>query len=72
YIVFSPFSRWDTKDLSVNKSREIIKEIQKLKDIQIIVSGIGDPIGARLVTNLNKPNVNVTGIINLPPISKQI
>ncbi|KLI61561.1 ABC transporter substrate-binding protein [Brachyspira hyodysenteriae] len=42
------------------------------KDIPIIVSGIGDPIGARLVTNLNKPNVNVTGIINLPPISKQI
>lgn len=42
------------------------------KDIPIIVSGIGDPIGARLVTNLNKPNVNVTGTINLPPIEKQI
>ncbi|MEI0538440.1 ABC transporter substrate-binding protein [Brachyspira pulli] len=42
------------------------------KDIPVIVSGIGDPIGARLVTNLNKPNVNVTGTINLPPIEKQI
>lgn len=42
------------------------------KDIPIIVSGIGDPIGAKLVTNLNKPNVNVTGTINLPPIKKQI
>lgn len=42
------------------------------KDIPIIVSGIGDPIGARLVTNLNKPNVNVNGTINLPPIEKQI
>lgn len=42
------------------------------KDIPIIVSGIGDPIGAKLVTNLNKPNVNVTGTINLPPIEKQI
>ena len=25
-----------------------------------------------MVTNLNKPNVNVTGTINLPPIEKQI
>ena len=38
YIVFSPFSRWETKDLSVNKAREIIAEIKKLKDIQIIIS----------------------------------
>ena len=42
YIVFSPFSRWETKDLSVNKAREIIAEIKKLKDIQIIVSATLD------------------------------
>lgn len=42
YIVFSPFSRWETKDLSVNKTREIIDEIKKLKDIQIIVSATSD------------------------------
>lgn len=42
YIVFSPFSRWETKDLSVNKTREIIAEIKKLKDIQIIVSATSD------------------------------
>ena len=42
YIVFSPFSRWETKDLSVNKAREIIAEIKKLKDIQIIVSSTLD------------------------------
>lgn len=42
YIVFSPFSRWETKDLSVNKAREIISEIKKLKDIQIIVSATSD------------------------------
>ena len=42
YIVFSPFSRWETKDLSVNKAREIIAEIKKLKDIQIIVSATSD------------------------------
>lgn len=42
YIVFSPFSRWETKDLSVNKAREVIAEIKKLKDIQIIVSATSD------------------------------
>ena len=42
YRVFSPFSRWETKDLSVNKAREIIAEIKKLKDIQIIVSATSD------------------------------
>lgn len=42
YIVFSPFSRWETKDLSVNKTREIIAEIKNLKDIQIIVSATSD------------------------------
>lgn len=42
YIVFSPFSRWDTKDLSVKKSREIIEEIRKISKIQIIISATGD------------------------------
>ena len=42
------------------------------KDIPVVVSGIGDPIGAKLVTNLDKPGENVTGVINLPPVEKQI
>ena len=42
YIVFSPFSRWDTKDLSVKKSREIIEEIRKISKIQIIISATHD------------------------------
>ena len=42
YIIVSPFSRWETKDLSINKTREIIAEIKKLKDIQIIVSATAD------------------------------
>ncbi|MBW5396628.1 glycosyltransferase family 9 protein [Brachyspira pilosicoli] len=42
YIVFSPFSRWDTKDLSVKKSREIIEEIRKISKIQIVVSATKD------------------------------
>ncbi|WP_299243957.1 ABC transporter substrate-binding protein [uncultured Brachyspira sp.] len=46
--------------------------VNMTKNIPIIASGIGDPIGAKLVTNLNKPNANITGVINLPPIEKQI
>ena len=42
YIVFSPFSRWDTKDLSVKKSREIIEEIRKISNIQIVISATKD------------------------------
>lgn len=42
YILLSPFSRWETKDLSVKKTREIITEIKKLKDIKIIVSATAD------------------------------
>ncbi len=65
----------------VNEKKDIIiaigtpsaqSAVNLTKDIPIIVSGIGDPIGAKLVTNLNKPNANVTGTINLPPIEKQI
>ena len=43
YIVFSPFSRWETKDLSVNKAREIIAEIKNLKDIGNVYTGITPP-----------------------------
>lgn len=42
YILLSPFSRWETKDLSINKTIEIITEIKKLNDMQIIVSATAD------------------------------
>ncbi|MEI0485065.1 glycosyltransferase family 9 protein [Brachyspira intermedia] len=70
YIVFSPFSRWDTKDLSVNKSREIIKEIQKLKDIQIIVSATSDYNDkcAEIVKGFDNV-LNSAGLFNLPELA---
>lgn len=70
YIVFSPFSRWDTKDLSVNKSREIIKEIQKLKDIQIIVSATSDYDKKCAEIAEGFDNVlNSSGLFNLPQLA---
>ncbi|KLI20870.1 glycosyltransferase family 9 protein [Brachyspira hyodysenteriae] len=70
YIVFSPFSRWDTKDLSVNKSREIIKEIQKLKDIQIIVSATSDydKECSEIVKGFDNV-LNTSGLFNLPQLA---
>ena len=63
----------DKKDIIIAIGTPSAQSVVNLtKDIPIVVSGIGDPIGAKLVTNLNKPNVNVTGVINLPPIEKQI
>lgn len=70
YIVFSPFSRWDTKDLSVNKSREIIEEIKKLKDIQIIVSATSDYDKKCLEIVKGFDNViNTSGLFNLPQLA---
>ncbi|WP_295154497.1 glycosyltransferase family 9 protein [uncultured Brachyspira sp.] len=70
YIVFSPFSRWDTKDLSVNKSREIIKEIQKLRDIQIVVSAVSDYNNECLEIVKGFDNaVNTSGLFNLPQLA---
>ena len=70
YIVFSPFSRWDTKDLSVSKSREIIQEIQKLKDIQIVVSATSDYEKECLEIVKDFDNVlNSSGFFNLPELA---
>ncbi|MEI0477145.1 glycosyltransferase family 9 protein [Brachyspira pulli] len=70
YIVFSPFSRWDTKDLSVKKSREIIEEIQKLKDIQIVLSATSDYEKECADISEGFNNVlNSAGLFNLPELA---
>lgn len=38
YIVLSPFSRWETKDLPIDKCQSIIKAIRKKIDIPIVIS----------------------------------
>ena len=63
----------DKSDLIIAIGTPPAQSIANLtKNIPIVASGIGDPIGAKLVTNLNKPMGNITGVINLPPIEKQI
>lgn len=41
-------------------------------DTPIIMSAISDPIGAGLVTDLEKPGGNITGVNNLTPVDQQL
>jgi putative tryptophan/tyrosine transport system substrate-binding protein len=42
------------------------------KDIAIVFSAITDPVGAKLVSNWEKPGGNVTGVSDLAPIDKHL
>jgi putative ABC transport system substrate-binding protein len=39
------------------------------KDIPIVFAAVTDPVGAKLVPNLQHPGGNVTGVSDLPPVS---
>jgi putative tryptophan/tyrosine transport system substrate-binding protein len=41
-------------------------------DIPVVFTAVTDPLGAKLVTNLEKPGGNVTGMSDLSPIAKHI
>ncbi|WP_034642831.1 ABC transporter substrate-binding protein [Desulfovibrio inopinatus] len=43
-----------------------------MAEVPIIFSGITDPIGAGLVTNLEQPTANVTGVSNQMPMDKHV
>ncbi len=42
------------------------------KDIPIIFTAITDPVGAKLVTNMEKPGGNVTGLSDLSPVAQHV
>lgn len=46
--------------------------VQQTKDIPIIFSAVTDPVGAQLVTSLEKPGANVTGTSDLTPAKEQL
>lgn len=46
--------------------------VQKIKDIPILFSAVTDPVGAGLVKSMEKPGANVTGMTDMPPVSKQV
>ncbi|PJC88192.1 ABC transporter substrate-binding protein [Vibrio sp. HA2012] len=42
------------------------------KDIPIVFTAITDPVGAKLVTNMEKPGGNVTGLSDLSPVAQHV
>jgi putative ABC transport system substrate-binding protein len=46
--------------------------ISATTDIPIVFTAVTDPLGAKLIGNLEKPGGNVTGMSDLSPIGKQI
>jgi putative ABC transport system substrate-binding protein len=46
--------------------------ISETTDIPVVFTAVTDPLGAKLISNLEKPGGNVTGMSDLSPIGKQI
>lgn len=42
------------------------------KEIPVIMGAISDPVGAKLVANMDKPEANVTGVSNQVPIKQTV
>jgi putative ABC transport system substrate-binding protein len=42
------------------------------KDIPIVFTAITDPVGAKLVSNMEKPGGNVTGLSDLSPVAQHV
>jgi putative ABC transport system substrate-binding protein len=46
--------------------------ITATSDIPVVFTAVTDPLGAKLITNLEKPGGNVTGMSDLSPLGKQL
>jgi len=46
--------------------------IAATQDIPVVFTAVTDPVGAKLVSNAEKPGGNVTGMSDLSPIAKQL
>jgi putative ABC transport system substrate-binding protein len=46
--------------------------VQQIKDVPIVFAAISDPIAAKVVTSLEKPGGNVTGVADIPPLAEQL
>ncbi|MBP9692661.1 MAG: ABC transporter substrate-binding protein [Alphaproteobacteria bacterium] len=46
--------------------------VQKIKETPIIFAAISDPLNAKVVTSLDHPGGNVTGVADIPPIEEQL
>lgn len=62
-----------TKDLIVAIATPTAQAIaQAVPDKPIFFAGVTDPVGAKLVTSLEKPGGNITGTSDFPPIKDQL
>lgn len=66
----------DKKDLVIGiatpTALALINTYQKLSpDTPVIFSAVTDPVGAKMVKDINKPGGNVTGVSDLAPIESQ-
>lgn len=62
-----------TKDLIVAIATPTAQAIaQAVPDKPIFFAGVTDPVGAKLVTSLEKPGGNITGTSDFPPIAEQL
>lgn len=62
-----------TKDLIVAIATPTAQAIaQAVPDKPIFFAGVTDPVGAKLVTSLEKPGGNITGTSDFPPIALQL
>ena len=46
--------------------------VSATKDIPVVFTAVSDPLGAQLVTNMDKPGGNVTGLSDLSPVAEHI
>jgi len=53
-------------------SAQTIHAALRGKDIPLVFSAVTDPIGANLIKDLDHPNDDITGTIDLPPIKQQL
>lgn len=55
--------------ISTPSAQPIVKQI---KNTPIVFAAISDPLSAKIVTSLDKPKGNVTGVADIPPIEEQL
>ena len=42
------------------------------KEIPIVFATVTDPVGAKIVSSMEKPGGNITGVVDMPPLAKHI
>lgn len=46
--------------------------VSSIRDIPVVFTAVSDPLGAQLITNLDKPGGNVTGLSDMSPVAEHV